>query len=240
VLSIVIPTLNEERSLAALLEDLALLRVPHEVIVADGGSTDGTRAVAERLAARVVSSRTGRGLQLAAGARVARGELLCFLHADVRLADQTRMALEQEARAHRRRVRPQGAATFRLAIDAPGTAFRVIECGANLRTRFFGLSYGDQGLVVERKEYHAVGGYRDLPVMEDVALVCALCRRSRLRLLGAELHVSARRWQREGVWKRTLRNWLLIAAYLVGISPRSLARWYRPSGDRVGGTAVSQ
>jgi rSAM/selenodomain-associated transferase 2 len=225
-LSIVTPTLNEDRSLEALFQDLTQLRVAHEVIVIDGGSTDATRVVAERHGARVLSTRPGRGAQLALGARAAAGDLLCFLHADVRLPDRARSALEREAR-----IRPIGAAVFRLAIDAPGIAFRIIERGANLRTRLLGLPYGDQGLVVSRDEYRAVGGYQAIPIMEDVALVRALSRRRPVRILDAELLVSARRWQRDGVWRRTLSNSCLIAAYLAGIPPRTLARWYRPSGD---------
>ena len=224
-LSIVTPTLNEERSLEALLENLAQLRVAHEVGVADGGSTDATRAVAERHGARVVSSRPGRRTQLAGGARAAAVDILCFLHADVRLPARARAAIEREAR-----MRPMGAAVFRLAIDAPGLPFRIVERGANLRTRLLHLPYGDQGLIFSRDEYRSVGGYRELPVMEDVALVRALSRRRPVRILDAELLVSARRWQRDGVWRRTLRNSCLITAYILGISPQTLARWYGPSG----------
>lgn len=225
-ISIVVPTLDEERSIATLLSDLRALDLYHEVIVVDGGSADRTVQVATELGARVLRTRRGRGAQLAAGARVAAAPLLCFLHADVRLHEGARRELARVVT-----LRPAGVFAFRFGIDAPGWRYRFIELGARLRMRCFALPYGDQGLVVSRAEYEAAGGHPDLPLMEDVALVDALRRIATIRVLGAELPVSARRWEREGPLRRMLRNWRIMLAYRLGASPHRLAAHYRPLGD---------
>lgn len=229
-LSIVVPALDEAASLPALLADLSALTAPHEVVVADGGSTDGTPALARAAGARVVSAERGRGRQLAAGARAARGALLCFLHADARLDARAVAALDALARGSD----APGAWAFLLAIDAPERVFRLVERGANARSRRLALPYGDQGLVVSRADYDAAGGYPPWPLMEDVALVRALNRRGRVRLLDAAVTVSARRWRRDGVARRTLANWWLMLRFLAGAEPERLARRYRPNEHRGG------
>ena len=226
LLSVIIPTLNEERSIGVLLDDLGALSVAHEVIVADGGSDDGTVMVAERLGARVIRSRRGRGAQLAAGARAASAPVLCFLHADVRLQESARLELVNLVRS-----RATGAFAFRFEIDARGWRYRFIELGAHLRVRLFRLPYGDQGLIVSRGNYEATGGYRDLPLMEDVAMVDALNRVTAVRALRSSLPVSARRWEHDGPLTRMLRNWRLMLAYRLGASPHRLGARYRPHGD---------
>lgn len=220
-LSVVIPTLGEERDLPALLGDLARLSVAHEVIVADGGSADGTALVAAAHGARVVSSERGRGRQLAEGARAAAGEVLFFVHADARLGSGALAALA--------RVAEQGApapAAFRLRITAPGAALRLVEFGANTRARLARLPYGDQGLIISRRDYDAVGGYRPLSLMEDVAMSLAFARRGGVCILPESIDASPRRWERDGVLRRTVRNWTLLAAYLSGADPERLARFY--------------
>jgi rSAM/selenodomain-associated transferase 2 len=193
-----------------------------DVVIADGGSSDGTPAIARDRGARVVSSPPGRGRQLNAGAAVLETPWLCVLHADVRMPERARDALR---RAVDERV---GAAVWRLAIDAPDRWARVMELGARLRDRVGGLPYGDQGLLVRRELFDAVGGYPDTPIMEDVALVRTLARRCTIRRLDAALVVSARRWRREGPYRTWLRNTALVTAYLLRVPPRRLARWYRP------------
>jgi rSAM/selenodomain-associated transferase 2 len=221
-LSIIIPTLDEEHSLAGLLSDLSGLGIPHEVIVVDGGSIDRTRAVAQLRGARIIPARRGRGHQLATGARAAGGRILCFLHADVRLPARTREAIADEAM-----TMIEGAAVFTLTINAAGRRYRLIERVANWRSRVLGLPYGDQGLLVTRWDYDAVGGHPDIKLMEDVAIVRALRRHSVVRMLEESVLVSARRWQRDGIWRRTLGNWILITLYVMGFSPNFLARFYR-------------
>ncbi|HEX5386747.1 MAG TPA: TIGR04283 family arsenosugar biosynthesis glycosyltransferase [Gemmatimonadales bacterium] len=224
--SVVIPTLDEAGAIGHLLDDLSTLAPPHEVIVADGGSGDGTPAVAAARGARVIEGPRGRGGQLRAGAAAARAPVLCFLHADVRLDTAALAALEQVVR-----TRAPGAHAFRLRIDGAGFGFRLIECGANARSAWCRLPYGDQGLVVSRAEYEAAGGYPAVPLMEDVALVRALGRITSVRLLPAAVRVSARRWERDGLIRRTLRNWGLLAAYLAGTSPERLAKRYRAAAE---------
>ncbi len=223
-LSVVIPTLNEARSIAALLGDLRSLDVPHEIIVVDGGSTDDTAGIAAQLGARVLQAPRGRGGQLAFGARAASAPMLCFLHADVRLHESARLELAQFIRS-----RPPGAFAFRFRIDAEGWRYRFIEFGASLRMRLFDLPYGDQGLIVSRIDYETAGGYPEVPLMEDVALVDALRRVTAVRALRSSLPVSARRWEREGPLTRMLRNWRIMIAYRLGASPHRLAAHYKPT-----------
>ncbi len=219
--SFVIPTLEEAEHLFGLLADLRGFPLAHEVIVADGGSRDGTAARAAALGARVVTAPKGRGRQLRQGAGAARAAVLCFLHADVRLDAAALRALAGAAGQG-------GAWALRLRIAAPGWRFRTVERGANLRARA-GLPFGDQGLLLPRTLYEAAGGYAELPIMEDVALVRTLARLGEpVRLLGAAASVSARRWCRDGVLARTVRNWLLLARFLLGTPAERLASHYPP------------
>jgi rSAM/selenodomain-associated transferase 2 len=227
-LGIVVPTLNEEQYLATLLESVRSLSISTDVVVADGGSGDETGTVAERMGARVIRCEPGRARQMNAGAEAALGDWLCFLHADVQLPAAARDDLVRTVTAD-----ADDAAVWRLAIDAKGTWFRVLEFGARLRDRLGGLPYGDQGLLVRRRVFEDVGGFPDIPLMEDVAMVRILRRRGRLLRLSSSVVVSARRWQREGALRGWLRNVCLMSAYLLGVDPYRLARWYRPEpGNR--------
>jgi rSAM/selenodomain-associated transferase 2 len=223
LLSVIIPTLDEEAALGGVLSDLESLTVSREVIVADGGSSDLTPDVARAAGGRVVTSGRGRGLQLRAGAAVAQAPMLLFLHADARLDGEAIALLDEIAIA-----RPPCAMAFRLRIDARGFAYRLIEWGTNLRTRLAKLPYGDQGLVVRREDYARAGGYPDLPLMEDVALVRSLRRITPVHLLDAAVTVSPRRWRREGPLRRMLRNWILLVRFLAGTPAEKLAEHYRP------------
>lgn len=219
---LVIPTLNEAHHLPEILDDVARLDLDTDVVVVDGGSTDGTVAVAERRGVRVVSSGRGRAIQMNAGAISVDGAWLCFLHADVRLPPPARDALRAAV------TDPAiDAAVWRLAIDAAGFWFRVIEFGALLRDRLGGLPYGDQGLLIRRPLFDDLGRYPEIPIMEDVALIRALGKRVALHRFSSSLLVSPRRWEREGALRGWLRNIALISAYLAGVSPDRLVRWYR-------------
>jgi len=220
---VVIPTLDEAPRLPRLLQDLSVLSVSHEIIVADGGSTDGTPDVAAARGARVVAAPRGRGRQLAAGVAAATGAWLLVLHADARLGPAAVRAAEAVL------TRPEvEAAAWPLAIDGAGRWLRWVERGAALRWRLTGLAYGDQGLLVRRAVYDAVGGYPDTRIMEDVVLVRRLARRTRVLRLPAPILADARRWQREGRVRGTLRNVALLSLFLAGVAPDRLARWYRP------------
>lgn len=223
-LSIIIPALNEQRSLVPLFDDIAALRTGVEVILVDGGSTDDTRDVARHAGARVLESKPGRGIQLCLGAQHATAPMLCFLHADVRIPEAARRALETIARTGER-----GAWAFRLRIDGARRAYRAIEWSANTRSALLGLPYGDQGLVIARSRYDEVGGYADLPIMEDVAIARALRKTGGIALLPAALLVSPRRWERDGVLGRSIRNAWLLTRYLTGSAPSALSLSYQPN-----------
>lgn len=222
-LSIVVPTLNEARALPGLLDDLAKLRVPTETIVVDGGSADATRELAIAAGACLLRTPGGRGAQLRIGAAAARGRMLCFLHADVHLDRQARRALERLATDG-----GDDAYAFTLRIASTRWRYRLVERGTALRARLFKFPYGDQGLVLARDLYHRAGGFPDIAIMEDVAFVMALRRMTALRVLPEHVTVSPRRWEQDGVLRRTFANWALLGAFLAGIAPDRLARAYRP------------
>ncbi|MGH7548356.1 MAG: TIGR04283 family arsenosugar biosynthesis glycosyltransferase [Gemmatimonadales bacterium] len=230
MIGIVIPALNEESYLPGLLADLEGLarEVPLDVVVADGGSTDGTVACARALGARTIIAPRGRSRQLNAGAAAARGRWLLFLHADCRMPPDTRGALLAALRGE-----PQlEAAVFRFAIDLPRGWKRFIEIGQALRERLYGLPYGDQGLLIRRELFSSLGGFPDIAIMEDVAMIRRLERRGvKWQRLRAPLLTSGRRYLAGGPLRTWLKHALLIALYAAGVSPRRLARWRNAEPD---------
>ena len=216
-LSVVIPALNAAAHLPAC---IAALTGADEILVVDGGSIDGTPDIAASLGARLVESSRGRGLQLAAGAAAARGDWLLFLHSDTVLG----AGWLEAARRHVAERRDQ-AAVFAFRLDDPAWQARLIEGGVALRGRLLALPYGDQGLLMSRRLYEEVGGFRALPLMEDVDLIRRIGRK-RLRTLNVSATTSAERWRRDGWWRRSLRNLSCLALYGLGASPERIARRY--------------
>jgi rSAM/selenodomain-associated transferase 2 len=216
MLSVVIPALDAARTLEACLE--ALGEVP-ELVVVDGGSRDTTREIARTAGARVMDAPRGRGVQLAAGAEAAKGDWLLFLHADTRLSPGWRVAAEEHMR--RRDV----AGCFRFKLDDRAWQARVIERGVAFRVKLLALPYGDQGLLVPRELYDMVGGFRPVPLMEDVGLVRRIGRR-RLVVLPADAVTSAERWRRDGWARRSARNLACLALHRMGMSEEKVARLY--------------
>ena len=227
--SIVIPTLQAGESLpaclAALMEGLEA-GVIRELVVSDGGSTDATLAIAEEVGARIVTGPASRGGQMRRGAEAAQGAWLMFLHADTVLAPGWSDAVPGHIAAE-----PGRAGWFHLAFDAPGLAPRIVAGWANWRARAFGLPFGDQGLLISRELYNAAGGFPDIPLMEDVAFARALGR-GRLAALPAIARTSARRYAREGWFRRGARNLALQLRFLAGGDPEQLAQRYRRSARR--------
>ncbi|WP_321490276.1 TIGR04283 family arsenosugar biosynthesis glycosyltransferase [uncultured Hyphomonas sp.] len=222
-LSVIIPTLNAEAELPLCLESLmpgleaGLIR---EVIVADGGSEDGTAKIAGAMGAELVTGARGRGAQLAAGAAAARGDWLMFLHADTALSRDW-----AERTSDHVMTKPDYAAFFELRYRSDARAARTLEKRANRRARMLGLPYGDQGLLISRKLYDEVGGYLDVPLMEDVMIVRAIGKQ-RLTELNAEARTSAEKYERDGWRKRSWRNAFLLIRFLLGAKPEDLAKRY--------------
>lgn len=216
-LSVVIPALNAAGGIGAAIE--ALGDAPEEVLVVDGGSTDGTPRIAEAAGARVVTAERGRGQQIAAGVSAAPGPWLLLLHADTRLAPGWVEVARDAVRD------PSRAGYFRFALDDPGPAARRLEAAVAWRCRVLALPYGDQGLLIHRDLLDQVGGIRPLPLMEDVDLIRRLGPR-RLRALDATALTSAVRWQREGYLRRSVRNLFCLSLWSLGVPPRIIARLY--------------
>ncbi len=223
-LSVVIPALNAATTLPILLPAVAkeATTVLLELVVADGGSSDQTPAVAAAYGAQVVISPRGRGLQLARGAAAASGDWLLFLHADSGLAPGWATAVATFMAAPGNRDR---AGYFRFALDDPAPAARRLERAVAWRCRRFGLPYGDQGLLIGRALYEKVGGFQPLPLMEDVDLVRRIGR-ARLVALPVPVVTSAARFRRDGYRRRSARNLVCLGLYLLGVPPRVIAQIY--------------
>ncbi|MEE9329789.1 MAG: TIGR04283 family arsenosugar biosynthesis glycosyltransferase [Parvularculaceae bacterium] len=230
MVSIIIPTLNAARDLPACLSALmpgVLSGLVREVVISDGGSDDPVADIADASGARFICTAPGRGAQLAAGADVAKGDWLLFLHADTGLAPDwpknvsTFIAATGTARR---------AGYFQLGFDSPKKAARRVARGANLRAKIFKLPYGDQGLLIRKHHYASLGGYQPLPLFEDVDLVRRLVKtdgRASLVALQSKAITSPDRYERDGYTKRVLKNFTYITRYFLGIAPEKIAAKYQ-------------
>ena len=222
-ISIIIPVLNE----AADTIRLTLASVQNvenvEVIVVDGGSQNETVALVQFCGVKVLSSTAGRACQMNAGATAATGDILLFLHADTSLPPGFEklvpLALAQPGTV---------AGAFELKIDSPMRSLRLIEKMVNWRSRFLSLPYGDQAIFLKASVFHDIGGFPNLPIMEDFELICRLKRLGRIAIAPAPVMTSARRWQKLGVLKTTLINQIVILGYFLGVPPSQLVKFYRP------------
>lgn len=216
-LSIVVPALDESAAIGATLASLAPLRARgHEVIVADGGSADATCELAVPLADRVIVAPRGRARQMNAGAAIASGEALLFLHADSRLPPNADILVLDS-------LKNNLWGRFDVAIEGRSTLLPVIAFFMNLRSRFTGIATGDQAIFVRRE---AFGGFPEIALMEDIAFSLSMKRRSKPACLRQKAVTSGRRWDRRGAWRTILLMWRLRLAYFLGAAPDELARRY--------------
>jgi rSAM/selenodomain-associated transferase 2 len=217
-LSIVVPALDEAASISDAVRDA--LAQADEAIVVDGGSRDGTGVLAAAAGARVLQAPRGRASQMNAGATVAQGDVLLFLHADCRLpagaGDAVRAAVGAGARWGR----------FDVRLDSPRASLAVVGAMMNLRSRLSGIATGDQALFIDRALWEALGGYAPIPLMEDVELCTRLRRVARCACLRERVTVSARRWETRGIVRTVVAMWAWRAAYALGVSPARLHRLY--------------
>ena len=219
-LTIVIPVLNEAAIVVAALQSLAPLRARGaEIIVADGGSHDGTARLAEPLADRIITVRRGRGAAMNAGAALGTGDALLFLHADTALPDGADRLIDAALSR-----RAWGRFDLRIAGSRP--LFAVIARMINWRSRLTGIATGDQAIFVSRKAFEAVGGFPDLPLMEDIAISRRLKRLCRPSCIATPAVTSGRRWERNGVLSTILLMWRLRLSYYLGVEPAVLAELY--------------
>ncbi len=222
--SIIIPALNEAANVGKAVAS-AGAGENVEVIVVDGGSSDATVAVARAAGARVVSSRRGRSEQMNAGAAIAEGEMLLFLHADTLLP-------ERFDRHVRGALSSPGviAGAFEFGVDLEGKRYRRIERIINWRSRVLSMPYGDQALFVRARDFRRLGGFRSMRILEDVELVKRLHHWGRIAIAPAKVVTSGRRWRELGPWRATILNRLAVYTFAIGFQPSQIAGWYHPRG----------
>ncbi|HEY9694333.1 MAG TPA: TIGR04283 family arsenosugar biosynthesis glycosyltransferase [Oculatellaceae cyanobacterium] len=219
-ISIIIPVLNEANTITPTLANLKNASNV-EIIVVDGGSKDETITLAKSSGVQVISSSLGRATQMNLGATVATGDILLFLHADTRIPHDFDILIRKALAGN------FIAGAFELKIDANLRGIRLIEKMVNLRSHLFSLPYGDQAIFIWSKVFKKIGGFPDLPIMEDFELMRQLKRLGKIEIIPQPVITSGRRWQKLGVIKTTLINQLIIIGYFLGVSPDQLARWYR-------------
>jgi rSAM/selenodomain-associated transferase 2 len=219
-ISVIIPTLNEEHQLAATVASARSSAVC-EIIIADGGSSDGTVHCARTSAERVVTVPRGRAMQMNAGAAVARGDVLLFLHADTRLPAQFAAAI-LDGLADEQCV----GGRFDVHLMPSSPLLWLTGELMNIRSRLSGIATGDQTIFVRRDVFHRIGGFPEIPLMEDIAFTRALKRHGRTVCLRQRVVTSSRRWRANGIVRTVLLMWSLRLLYFCGVSPQRLQHWY--------------
>ena len=218
-ISVIIPILNEAKILEKTLSQLQPELGPHELIVVDGGSTDTSVRIAEKYG-RVVISERGRAKQLNAGAAAATGDILIFLHADIWLEQEAFVAVATAISSD------YVGGGFRQKIDGECVLYRLIEIAGDIRGRYLKVFYGDSGIFLARTDFEKIGGFPDVPILEEMEFSKSLRRLGKTTLLTPCIHISARRWEAWGIVRTTLNNWVIILLYFLGVSPEKLARLY--------------
>lgn len=217
--SVIIPTMNEAQRIGGCIESAARA---DEIIIADGGSNDGTPEIARSMQAHVVASKTGRGIQQNTGASFATSDVLLFLHADNRLSQDCITQIRKLAASSE-----SIAGAFKQRIDTRGLKYRLLEWGNLFRAKRRRLPFGDQGIFISRTLFNALGGFRDVPFLEDVILMKAISNDQEISVLPGPIIVDARRWKRNGVIRQTLINRSILKRFGKGASPDELIAEYR-------------
>jgi rSAM/selenodomain-associated transferase 2 len=222
-ISIIIPVLNEQANIQSAIASI-LTGSNIEAIVVDGGSTDDTCNLARAQGVTVLSSGLGRAQQMNVGAKAATGDILVFLHADTRLPAGFDALIRAALSSETGQIPIAGA--FSLRIDAPQQRLRWVEIGANWRSRWLQMPYGDQAIFLRASVFTEIGGFPELPIMEDFELIQRLKRRGSIVILPASATTSARRWLEKGIFKTTLINQSIVLGYLLRFSPHRLKQLY--------------
>lgn len=224
VISIVIPTYNEAGNIGELLQELTA--VPEvEIIVVDGGSCDRTPELVADYPVKFIATHPGRAAQMNLGAKAAQGEILLFLHADSRLPENFVQLITKTFSPYQPKKWIAGAFELEISGDIP--ELRMVEKLVHWRSHFLQFPYGDQGIFLRAETFAEVGGFPDLPIMEDFQLVRQLQKLGKIAIVPAKIKTSPRRWQKLGVWQTTIINQLVILAFFLGISPEKIANFYR-------------
>ncbi|MDP2157649.1 MAG: TIGR04283 family arsenosugar biosynthesis glycosyltransferase [Nitrospirota bacterium] len=222
MISVIIPALNEEMNIARCIESIRAEGFSGEIIIADGGSKDRTREIARSHAdVIVIDTPKGRGTQMNIGAALATGDILLFLHADT-ILDQG-WATELNAALDNPHV-VGGAFTF--SIDDPALKYRLVEAWVSMRCRIFSLPYGDQAIFIRRNAFQKLGGYKEIPLMEDVDIISRMKKLGSIAVLGKKAVTSGRRWVSKGLLRTAAINQMTKLMYHLGVSPERLARFY--------------
>jgi rSAM/selenodomain-associated transferase 2 len=219
-ISVIIPVFNEERSIAVTLQSVVQL-APFEVFLVDGGSTDRTAEICQRFGVKLLASCRGRAQQMNYGARHASGDVLLFLHADTRLPDSAFRDIATALSDSR-----YLGGRFDVEIEGEHWMLKVIGAMINYRSRLTKVGTGDQAIFVRRSVFERIGGYPDIPLMEDIALCRTLRRMGEIACLKSRVVTSARRWEMDGVWRTIVKMWTLKLLYFAGVSPNRLKQYY--------------
>ena len=234
MISIVIPTLNESVYLADTLQSIFdATSNPIQIIVVDGSSVDNTVEIATKFGVQVLLCGNGRSYQMNAGAAVATGDILMFLHGDTLVPIGFDRWVEECINLSKSPLLKEGtveqsiAGAFNLKINSDRSGLRWVEWGVKVRSKFFNLPYGDQALFLKASTFHKLGGFPELPIMEDFVFVRSLLKHGKITIVPAAVTTSARRWEQQGIFKTTIINQIMILGYYLGISPDRLKQWYR-------------
>ncbi|MCY3743699.1 MAG: TIGR04283 family arsenosugar biosynthesis glycosyltransferase [Candidatus Poribacteria bacterium] len=219
-ITIIIPVLNEAKILEKTLSQLQSELGHHELIIVDGGSTDGSVPIAEKYG-KVVTSARGRAKQLNAGAAAASGDILIFLHADIWLEPGALAAVETALSSG------YIGGGFRQKIDGNNILYRAIEIAGNIRGKHLKVFYGDSGIFLRRADFEKIGGFREIPILEEMEFSRDLRKLGKTTLVIPHIHISARRWETKGIVRTTVNNWLITFLYFLKFSPEQLAKLYQ-------------